>query len=208
MNYRDFRPFDHKFDSYLIEKCQKTLTDHKTQDQSGPIVIEIGCGVGFHPILWAKENPTGLMLAIERTRDKFIKFETRLNHHPEIKNVIAAHAEASVLLPQIIKPLSVDQIYILYPNPEPKQKNKRWSHSIFSQFIFEILKPGGEIVFATNVKSYATEMAHVWPQRFKTDLIQHTPIDSYGTKPRSHFEKKYLARGEVCWNLIFRKLLI
>ena len=42
---------------------------------TGLLDIEIGCGVGMHPLRYAKENPSRTLLAIEHTRTRFNTFK-------------------------------------------------------------------------------------------------------------------------------------
>jgi len=172
-----------------------------------PFAVEIGCGVGLHPIRWAEENQRsetwGQILAVERTTAKFEKFQRRLANHPELKNIWAAHGDASVLLPQILTPNSVRTFYCLYPNPEPKSPNRRLGRSPLLKFILETLEPGGSLLCATNIESYARELAaNAVTAGFAASAVGDV---SPTAAPRSHFEKKYVERGERCFDVICRK---
>jgi tRNA (guanine-N7-)-methyltransferase len=174
--------------------------------QIGPFAIEIGCGVGLHPIQWAKTNPLSHILAIERTKEKFARFSSRLLHHPQLQNIFPAHADASQLLPHLVQDESVDEYFVLYPNPYPKarHKNRRFAHSPFSLFLAKTLKKGGRLSVATNDLSYADELRIHLPPRTELKLLADELIPCHSL-PRSHFEKKYLARGEPCFNLVFSR---
>jgi tRNA (guanine-N7-)-methyltransferase len=171
----------------------------KWRDRKKSLVVEIGCGVGFHPIAWAKENPTQQILAIERTTEKFLKFTGRLKNHRELKNIWSAHADAAVILPQLITSPEVSEYFFLYPNPEPKAANRRLGRSPLLRFIFSTLAPGGRLSVATNIESYAKELLSSAEQMgfANCEMAALAPTAT----PRSHFEKKYLSRGETCWNL-------
>jgi tRNA (guanine-N7-)-methyltransferase len=185
---------------------------------SHELVIEIGCGVGFHPIRWSALNPSKKMLAIERTTEKFEKLNTRFKNHPELQNLFIAHADAAVLLPHLFhqRPLSVSQYFILYPNPysKSKHKNLRFAHSQLTDFLVKTLKPGGILQFATNIKSYADELIGVLPSRLPLKPIEQLQFNESSIQiqskhiqflPRTHFEKKYLERGEMCHHLVFER---
>ncbi len=42
-----------------------------------PLDIEVGCGVGLHPIQYSLANPDRFLVALEHTREKFEKFHRR-----------------------------------------------------------------------------------------------------------------------------------
>ena len=78
------------------------------------LCIEIGCGVGFHPIQYALNHPDELIVAIERTSEKFSKFKGRLLNH-NLPNILGVHAEAAVLLSHTLEAGTVDQYFIQTP---------------------------------------------------------------------------------------------
>jgi tRNA (guanine-N7-)-methyltransferase len=168
--------------------------------------IEIGCGVGFHPIHWAKENPEKQILAIERTKEKFAKFQHRLDNHPQLTNIWPAHADAAVLLAHLDLQSQVDEYFVLYPNPYPKQKHKnlRFAHSALSELIAQTLKPNGILTIATNIVTYADELITDLPKTTGLKLVEKSFVDPQA-QPRSHFEKKYLLQNQQCHNLVFRR---
>ena len=176
------------------------------QKSALPFAVEIGCGVGYHPIQWANLNPNGQILAIERTKEKFKKFQRRLAHHTSLDNrIFAAHADASWLLPWLLEPLSVDEYFWLYPNPEPKRRNHRIAFSKLTELVVTTLKPNGRLTIATNLKDYADEIRRELPRRFGLKIYLEA-VCTLDQAPRSHFEKKYLARGERCFNFEFTKI--
>ncbi len=166
--------------------------------------IEIGCGVGFHPIRYAQENPDRFLLAFERTEEKFTKFARRLERHPPLKNLTAIRGDGMAWIVHGIPKESVNQYFFLYPNPYPKnsQKNLRFHNMPLFQWVVESLKPGGRITQSTNSQAYADEAERVTKTRWGLPIVKR---EIWTGTPRSHFEKKYQARGENCWNLVWEK---
>jgi tRNA (guanine-N7-)-methyltransferase len=171
-----------------------------------PLDVEIGCGVGMHPIRYARANGERRVLAFERTSEKFAKFAQRLTNHDPLPNLTAIHGDAVAWITHALPPASVDRYFILYPNPYPKesQRNLRFHEMPFFSRLKESLKTGGELVLATNEEFYAreakTKLVADWGLFLREEEILRPDFP-----PRTHFEKKYLARGERCWNLIFYK---
>ncbi len=173
---------------------------------ANPLAIEIGCGVGYHPLQYARANPKRTLIALERTKEKFEKFQGRMDHHETLPNLQAIHGDAIAWICHAVKPKSVDQYFLLYPNPNPKEKlrNQRWFAMPFMSYMLETLKERGTITLATNMEFYYKEAKELAQKEWGLKIMMDEKI-SVTTKPRTHFEKKYLARGEVCWNLVFQK---
>jgi len=167
--------------------------------------IEIGCGVGFHPLDYAKNNPNRLLVAIEKTKEKFDKFLGRIQKHPHIKNLVPVHSNAVWWITHYAEPRSVDRYFILYPNPYPKDPQKRFFSMPFMKYLIETLKVGGTITLATNEKFYFDESLENAKNIFDLDVLEANSFTEI-EKPRTHFEKKYLERGETCYNLILKKV--
>lgn len=72
----------------------------------------------------------------------------------------------------------------------------------FFEFLLSRLRDNGEVVLVTNIESYmdnaAKRATEIW---CLPNTRYQVPIDSQ----RTHFEVKYLARGETCWELSMRK---
>lgn len=66
------------------------------------------------------------------------------------------------------------------------------------------MKKGGALILATNETFYAEEAEEMLVEKWGLKLISKAKLEP-GTVARTHFEKKYLARGESCWNLEFRR---
>ena len=176
----------------------KIISDNKDEK---PLILEIGAGKGKHALSFALQNPDKHLIAIERTRNKFDAF-SRLATLQDLPNLDAIHADAIAWTVHALKPNSVAKIFILYPNPEQHNPNQQWLNMPFFEFLLSRLQVGGEIILVTNIQSYMDNAEH---QAAKLWCLPNTryrvPVDSQ----RTHFEVKYLARQEVCWELSIRK---
>lgn len=170
------------------------------------IDVEVGCGVGWHSIVYAKNNPDRYLFAIERTRTKFTKFKRRLEQNNTIENLSGIHADAVRWITENLRPQSISRLIVLYPNPYPKTKhaNLRWAHLKSWPKILACLTEEAEIQFATNLLWYADELRCHLPQKYGLTLKQFSILDK-DFVPRTHFEKKYLLRNELCYDLRFIK---
>lgn len=159
--------------------------------------LEIGTGKGMHAMQFAQENPDKNLIAIERTRVKFDVFAAR-TAELELNNLLPVHADAIPWVVHGIPPSSLDGIFLLYPNPEPKNASQRWLNMPFFEFLLSRLKPLSPLVLATNIQEYADEAEEQAKQLWGLNVERvNVPQDS----ARTHFEVKYLARGETCHQL-------
>ncbi len=179
---------------------------HDFTPPARPLDVEIGCGVGLHPIQFAKAHPDRYLVAIEHTREKFEKFRRRFERH-HLPNLLPVHANAISWVSHCLGDETVDNFYFLYPNPNPKGKdfNKRWHAMPFMEKVIRCLKPNGRIHLATNETFYAIEAKANFEQVWSLKTVRFERIQAGDVRPRTHFEKKYLARAHTCFDLIFSK---
>ena len=165
------------------------------------LVLEIGAGKGKHALSFAMQNPDKHLIAIERTRNKFEAFE-KLAAQQNSANLTAIHADAIAWIVHAIAPNSIDSIYILYPNPEQHNPNQQWLNMPFFEFLLSRLQVGGEIILATNIETY---MDNAEQQANEVWCLPNTRSQVASSSQRTHFEVKYLARQETCWELSMKK---
>lgn len=166
-----------------------------------PICIEIGAGKGKHALLFSTQNPQSQLIAIERTREKFLAMQKQ--HQIEGQpNLTPMHADALPWVVHALHPKQVQHFFILYPNPEPHNSAQRWLNMPFFEFLISRLQIDGTITLASNIPSYIDEaeqqLLNVWKLPYDKQVIA---ADS----ARTHFEVKYLERGELCQQLVIRK---
>lgn len=182
-------------DALLAPKNAPTVSTHR------PLFLEIGAGKGKHAVLFAKENADKHLIAIERTSEKFDAF-AKLADAENLDNLTAIQADAIAYTAHHIAPNSLDGVFILYPNPEPANKNQRWLNMPFFEFLISRMKAGATITIASNIAEYIDEaqklLDEVW-------LLPYERVQIDSDSARTHFEIKYLARGEMCQELVILK---
>ena len=169
-----------------------------------PFVVEIGCGVGKHPLSWAASNLDSHIVAIEKTNEKFRKFKNNFDKLGQPANLFPVHADAVLWVSKFVKEETILKYFILYPNPYPKekQKNLRFHNMPFINFLVKTLVIGGEIVWATNIKSQFDEAR----ESFNTlEGLVEKESGEYTGIVRTHFEKKYKERGDRLYQIIMQR---
>jgi len=166
-----------------------------------PICIEIGAGKGKHAVLFSQQHPELNLIAIERTREKYLAMQKQHQLAP-LNNLQVVHADAIAWTVHALFPAQVQQFFILYPNPEPHNSAQRWLNMPFFEFLLSRLAVHGKITLASNIPEYIAEAEQQlltrWKLPFEKQIIA---ADS----ARTHFEIKYLERGELCQQLIITK---
>ncbi|PIP89556.1 MAG: SAM-dependent methyltransferase [Bdellovibrionales bacterium CG12_big_fil_rev_8_21_14_0_65_38_15] len=186
-----------EFKSELIPKPRSSILAPE-----GKFDLEIGCGAGLHPIQYAIAHPDRHLIAIERTLEKFLKFEKRWKSHECPKNLVPIHDDAISWITHNVANEQLQRVFILYPNPEPKNKNQRWAHMPFLSHLVDKLAKDAELTLASNIKSYIDECVELFADYGLKLKSLSTP-----TLPgRTHFERKYLKDGQDCYNLVFVKV--
>ena len=172
---------------------QPTLSDRQ--------YLEIGAGKGMHAMQFAEQHSDKHLIAIERTRGKYDVFAERATALG-LGNLLPVHADAIPWVVHALPPESLDGVFLLYPNPEPKNASQRWLNMPFFEFLLSRMKPEATIVLATNIEDYADEAEQLAKEQWQLPVKRtQIPTDS----ARTHFEVKYLARGEVCHQLELSK---
>lgn len=165
------------------------------------LCIEIGAGKGKHALLFSQNNPTQHLVAIERTREKFLAMKKQHELNPR-DNLSTIHADAIAWMVHALYPEQVQQLFILYPNPEPHNPAQRWLNMPFFEFLLSRMAPNASMTLASNIPEYINEAQQqldtVWQLPYRLEKIS---ADS----ARTHFEVKYLARDELCQQLVVTK---
>lgn len=188
---------------FRADKTPPPRNREKSVFPPGPLDIEIGAGTGQYAEARALAHPERCVVAIERTKTRFSKFERRLKARGCPKNLLAVCDQAVHWIAWHVQPETVENYFILYPNPYPKrsQHNKHWAAMPFMGFLIETLKPGGEITLATNIRPYANEALAHFEKTWGLKTRAAGELDFGKTPPRTLFEKKFFALNQACFEV-------
>ena len=170
----------------------------------GKIILDACCGVGQSTRILARNNPTSLVIGVDKSANRLTRNVDELTCYNETEpnnnfQLIRADLNDFYRLVQAAN-WPISQHYVLYPNPWPKSKHvqRRWHGSaVFPQMI----TLGEQIILRSNWQLYLEEFQYA---------LKIANISSHLTKINAEnnntaltpFEAKYQASGQQCWQLI------
>ena len=128
---------------------QELLPDYKTH------VLEIGFGASEHLIGQARNNPEIGYIGIEPFLNGVAKALRGIEDHT-LHNVRVKRADARDELDRMPDD-SFDRVFLLFPDPWPKARHakRRFVQTDTARHLARLLKPGGTLRVATDVRVYA-----------------------------------------------------
>ena len=170
--------------------------------------LEIGFGGAEHLINQAKANPHGGFIGSDAFVNAIAKALTAIEAD-KLDNVRLHFGDASALL-DWLPAGALARVDLLYPDPWPKRRHwkRRFIQDELLTRLARILKPGGELRFATDIADYAAwalarvlrSRDFIWTAERADDWRQPWPGFS-GTR----YEAKAKREGRVPAYFIFRK---
>ena len=158
--------------------------------------LEIGCGKGRFTAETAAQNPNVFLAAVEKVPDAMVVGMERVTDRG-LQNVRFLDFDAKDLL-TIFAPGEVQRIYINFPDPwkKSRQKKRRLTYPAFLALYAQVLPMGGEIWFKSdNDPLFEWSVAQMrdmgWELRELTrNLHEHGPVGVM-----TDYEAKFHAEG-------------
>jgi len=173
---------------------------------AGPVIIEIGFGMGIATASIAEKNPGNNYFGIEVHRPGIGRLLWEIEKR-NLKNIRIIEGDAAEILENRIGDTSVSAFHIFFPDPWPKKRHhkRRLIQRPFTDLLSAKLSPGGYLYMATDWADYAD-----WALR----ELGATPglVNSYGAfaarqtwRPETEFERKGLKKNHEIRELFFTK---
>ena len=206
MSKQEQEKLDRLLDNYAITLEQaKTLKDDNPETE---FLIEVGCGKGEQIIHRAINNPDKQYIACEVFKNSLEKIAKQIQKH-DLKNLRIFYEDARILL-ENIQPDSIDTMMVLYPDPWPKSKHKkrRIVNQELLDLAYNVIKPEGKLILATDITDYALWMIQHVLNHGKFNTIAQYPnewcVEPEGWHTTS-YEQKARKFGRSSWYLQFAK---
>ena len=187
---RKLKPAQAKLVKQLLPQLQITLPEqgYLVPEALFPhpvtsLQLEIGFGGGEHLAEQARRNPEAGFIGCEPFIDGVARLLGEIDRD-RLTNIRLWSEDARLLLPSLPEG-SVDRTYLLFPDPWPKARHHK--RRIINQqtlgMLARCIRPGGELLLATDHADYATWMLeHLlaspdfqWMARVPEDFNQPPP---------------------------------
>ncbi len=173
-------------------------------NNTNPVTVEIGFGMGKATAIIAADNPDKNYLGLEVHRPGVGKLLGEIRRR-NLENIYIVEHDALEVLEKMIPDGSVSGFHIFFPDPWPKKKHhkRRLVQRPNTDLITKKLVPGGYLYMATDWEPYA---------EFALEQLEQTPglknkyqgfAPHQEWRPETRFEEKGLDKNHVIRELFF-----
>jgi tRNA (guanine-N7-)-methyltransferase len=132
--------------------------------QPRPIILELGCGHGHFLERYAREFPGKFCLGVDLRSDR-IERARRKAHRARLPNCHFIRAEARELLHALPADVTLEEIWVLFPDPWPKKRHHK-NRLLQPEFLEAVARRAGEgtrLYFRTDYGEYFREVEAFLP---------------------------------------------
>ncbi|MBO5729757.1 MAG: tRNA (guanosine(46)-N7)-methyltransferase TrmB [Treponema sp.] len=191
-------------DRWCIPYGEGQLNYTQIFNNTNPVTVEIGFGMGKATAIIAADNPDKNYLGLEVHRPGVGKLLGEIRRR-NLENIYIVEHDALEVLEKMIPDGSVSGFHIFFPDPWPKKKHhkRRLVQRPNTDLITKKLVPGGYLYMATDWEPYA---------EFALEQLEQTPglknkyqgfAPHQEWRPETRFEEKGLDKNHVIRELFF-----
>jgi len=178
--------------------------------KGAPCVLEIGFGMGDATAHIAAQWPHTRFLCCEVHEPGVGALLMRIESQGLHNIRILAH-DAVEVMDQMLAAHSLDGLHLFFPDPWHKKRHhkRRLVQPEWLSKVCHLLKPGGQIHFATDWQPYAEHMlSDLQDQPLLVNLSRHASgfADRPAHRPETKFERRGLKLGHGVWDLMFERI--
>jgi tRNA (guanine-N7-)-methyltransferase len=171
-----------------------------------PVILELGCGKGEYTVALAKHYPEKNFIGIDIKGARLWRGSKTVAEQ-EMKNAAFIRTHANNL-PHLFAPGEVNEIWITFPDPQPKHEKKRLTSPGFIGRFKKVLVPGGIVHLKTDDASFCQYTLEVI-RDLGLQLHWHTgDLYASGTvhdvaTVQTYYESIWLSQGKKIFYLRF-----
>ncbi|WNN43651.1 tRNA (guanosine(46)-N7)-methyltransferase TrmB [Winslowiella toletana] len=177
--------------------------------REGPVVLEIGFGMGASLVTMAGNNPQQNFLGIE-VHSPGVGACLGSAHEAGVDNLRVMCHDAVEVLENMIPDNSLRMVQLFFPDPWHKARhNKRRIVQVpFAELVMRKLKLGGTFHMATDWESYAEHMLEVMSsiEGYKNQSEDNSYVPRPESRPLTKFEQRGQRLGHGVWDLMFERV--
>lgn len=172
----------------------------------GPVVLEIGSGMGDTTVAIAGANPGVRYVAVE-VHSPGVGSLLRQVGEKALTNVRVIQHDAVEVLREMVPPASLAGMHIFFPDPWPKKRHhkRRILQPEFAALLASRLAPGGYVHFATDWPEYAQQALEVLQATQGLRNAGDGFVARPASRPETRFERRGLKLGHVVNDVYFTK---
>tara|TARA_A100001037_G_scaffold42772_1_gene33738 strand:+ start:4311 stop:4982 length:672 start_codon:yes stop_codon:yes gene_type:complete len=162
--------------------------------RSAPLGVEIGFGMGHALVAWAQARPQWNLVGVDVYQPGVGSLLLGLEA-AELDNVRVLEMDARLALSACFESASIDEARVFFPDPWPKKRHhkRRLIQPPFVDDLAAVLKPGAQLLIATDWEDYAHWIRQVL--RGSDDFVDLYPDQASAPRPETRPETRFEARG-------------
>lgn len=180
---------------FLDNETEYLIDDLNNFETSLPIYIEIGMGMGDFICESAKANPNIFYIGFERD-ETCVARAIKKARELELNNFKVMLADASNII-ELIKPKSLDRIYLHFSDPWPKkrQHKRRLTYLPFLKKYESLLKDDGDLIYKTDNEEFFNDSLEYFKEsNFKLIDINRNYINE--NEPMTAYQARFVSMGK------------
>jgi tRNA (guanine-N7-)-methyltransferase len=198
------RSYDSLAGAFVIPFAPAPLDFPALFGNSGPVILEIGFGMGIATAQIAAEHPDHNYLGVEVHRPGVGRLLWEIGER-SLDNIRIIEHDAADVIERMIPPGSLGGVHIFFPDPWPKKRHhkRRLVKRPFTEALARSLAPGAYLYMVTDWEDYGNwALAELAATAGLANAYQDfAPPQSW--RPATKFERKGLAKNHRIMELFF-----
>ena len=179
---------------------------HEYFGNDHPIVVELGCGRGEYTVAFAQSYPDTNFIGIDKKGARLWR-GCKDAIEQNIPNAAFVRTQID-FIDYYFAPGEVSEIWVTFPDPQPKKERKRLTSPRFVESYKRLLRPNGLIHLKTDSRllyQYTLEQIELngWQLQENVESVYEQSDSELLTTVQTYYEKMWLADGSLISYICF-----